>query len=121
MPPTLAPSLTSRTSPTKLAMAPTAAPTSARPAASASSSALTSKSPAWMRTPMLAPGHWRKEGHFVAGLEQRRRHRHVLVHGRAQGPAGLERLAPSVAARSQLGAQRLQRGARLQFHLFARA
>src|SRR4051812_32863904 len=103
MPLTALPSLEARTSPVKLATA----PTSVRPRVSASSSRPVSKSSAWMRTEGIsAAGDRGKERHFVTGLERRGKVGHLLVHRDAPLLAGGERLAPAAIARAQAVEQR---------------
>src|SRR5258706_1827576 len=95
------PSFTSRTSPTKLA----SAPTSARPRVSDSSSRPTSKSPDWTRTLSMRPlpaGDGRKERDLVAGLEWRRGMGHLLVHRDAPLFRRGEGLGPARVPRAQV-------------------
>src|ERR1700674_2028409 len=103
MPLTAEPSFASRTSPTKLA----SAPTSRRPRVSDSSARPMSKSSFCTRTVGTLPsGHGRKERHFIARLEGRGEVGHLLVHGHAPGLAGREGLGPARVARTQLIHQR---------------
>src|SRR6185503_16505237 len=101
------PSLVSRTSPMKLATA----PTSRRPFVSASSSRPASKSSAWIRMKgTLTSGHRREERDLVPRLDRRREVRHVLVHGDAKALVGRERVGPLRVAITQLGDEHRDRG-----------
>src|SRR5579862_8113287 len=107
---TAEPSFASRTSPVKLA----SAPTSLRPRVIASSSRPVSKSASWMRTVgTLAPGHRREECDLVAGFHRRGEVRHLLVDGDAPRFSGREGLAPQAVTIAKLVDERRDRRAAL--------
>src|SRR5437870_5281217 len=98
---------TSRTSPTKLATAPTLLSFEM-----ARTSAPRSKSSRWTATFIRCLSSTRdrgKECHLVAGLDRRRRLRHVLIHRRAHRAVGCERARPGAAACAQVVAQAADR------------
>src|ERR1700739_2163011 len=95
---TAEPSFAARTSPTKLAWA----PTSVRPRVIASSSRPASKSSSWIRTrATLAPRDRREERDLVARVHRRVEVRHLLVHGHAPRAARREGLGPAAASLAQ--------------------
>src|SRR6185503_2161970 len=98
---TTAPSFRSRTTPTKLAIAPILG----LPRRMAAISAPTSKSAACTRTGTSASGYRRKKSHFIAVADRRSSRRHVLIDGNAHRPAWRKFPFPGVSATAQPGAQ----------------
>src|ERR1700691_1484254 len=104
MPAMALPSLTSRTSPTKVATAPTLG----LPARSLASSAETSKSSVCTRI-ISAPGHRREESDSIASFEPGIGICHYLVHCHAHVAVQRQR-PPLAAARNQLRRKRADAG-----------
>src|SRR3954470_12689549 len=95
---------TSRTTPTKLAIAPIFG------SPKAFTSAERSKSSRCTEIFTSPSGDRRKERNFIPRPDGRGRLDHVLVHGGCYAPRFRERLGPSAAARAQVRSQGRDRG-----------
>src|SRR2546425_11256911 len=96
------------------------APTFGLSRRSAATSAPASKSFVWMRTGISASRYRREKSDFVARLHRRRRLRHFLVDGDAQGLALGKGRLPGASAAHEQRAQARDRGRRRRdFEIFA--